>query len=188
MPQKGKKRRRGRPSNPEAKRHQTTRAGRRGEDARDRGTTLLRRHKRQVLAGREDLPMDGAAVLYAHQHLDGLQYDVLGQISRWLQVWALALGCRDGSPAHRWRALLAAATTEGGGPWSGPTPPGAEVARRQLARLGRALNGSHQLVLQLAENQLPQIVERVIAGRLTPFDRVALEALRKGLDQFAGRR
>lgn len=186
MARKKTGRRRGRPPNSNARRRQTTRAGRRGEDTRDRGSTALRQRKHRVLAGREDLELSGAAVLLAHDQIDRQQYDTLGLITGWLQRTARAWGCRDGSPAAWWRAILAAASI---GRQSGiETPPGADAARRQLAKLAHHLNGSHDLVLALAERQLPPLVARVVEHRLTPADLRQLEQLRWGLDRFSGRR
>lgn len=186
-PSMARKKRRGRPANPHARRRQTTRAGRRGENTQDRGSTALRQRKHRLLAGREDLELSGAAVLLAHDQIDRQQYDTLGLITDWLQRSARAWGCHDGSPAGRWRAILAAAST---GRQSGSitVPPGADAARRQLDKLVRHLNGSHDLVLALADQGLPPLVARVIEHRLTQADRLQLEQLRWGLDRFSGRR
>ena len=56
-------------------------------------------------------------------------------------------------------------------------------ARRQLERICRRLDGSRDLVLELAAEQgLPAICVRAAEQRLTPRDLVQLELLRKGLD------
>jgi hypothetical protein len=85
--------RRGRPHKANAKRRQTTVAGRRGEP--DTGTTELRRRKRRA-TGREDLELTGAGVLFGHDLLDRQQFDTLGMITRLLQRLAVAWGGTDG--------------------------------------------------------------------------------------------
>jgi hypothetical protein len=79
-----------------------------------------------------------------------------------------------------WAAIVAAASR---------TPPGAPViigdygARDTLARICRRLDGSRDLVLELAaEGPMPPICVRAVEHRLTPRDLVQLELLRKGLD------
>lgn len=66
----------------------------------------------------------------------------------------------------------------------------ADLARRRLGRVLRQLNGSTDLVLSIAMNEITPLLERVVAERLTLEDRVALEALRIGLDSLVtgGRR
>jgi len=73
-------RRRGRPRLTHAKRRTTTRIGRRtGFDPVDTGTLELRQRKRRA-TGREDLPIDGAAVVFGHGQVDREQFDKLGLI------------------------------------------------------------------------------------------------------------
>jgi len=84
---------RGRPRRVNAKRRQTTVAGRRGEA--DTGTEELRRRKRRV-TGREDLELTGAAVLFGHDLLDRQQFDTLGMITGLLQRLAVAWGGTGG--------------------------------------------------------------------------------------------
>jgi len=105
-------RRRGRPYNPNARRHQTTRAGRRGEV--DRGSPRLRARK-LALTTREDVEMTPAGILYGHGHLDNAQYSALGWVTALLRRIARSFG-RDASPAGVWAAIVAAASR---------TPPGA---------------------------------------------------------------
>src|SRR5215471_2835274 len=92
------RRRRGRPYNPNARRHQTTRAGRRGEV--DRGSERLRSNKR-LLTGREDLPLDPAGVLLGRELIDHQQYSTLALVTDWLQREARARGGKDGSVRNR---------------------------------------------------------------------------------------
>jgi hypothetical protein len=69
--------------------------GGRGPDL-DRGSEALQERKRRV-TGREDLPLDGAAVLYGHDRLDRQRFDTLGMITELLQPVARAWGGKDGS-------------------------------------------------------------------------------------------
>ena len=92
---------------------------------------------------------------------------------------------RDASPAGVWAAILAAASR---------TPPGALPiigdygARDTLARICKRLDGSRDLVLQLAEEgPMPPICVRAAERRLTHGDEGALTRLRDGLDRIAGR-
>jgi hypothetical protein len=61
-------------------------------------------------------------------------------------------------------------------------------ARRRLARALRRLDGSRDLVIQLAEGRAPPLVLHVVENRITPKDEVELDRLRRGLDRIAGRR
>ena len=159
-----------------ARRRQTTRAGRRGPD--DRGSLLLRAKKRAA-TGREDVEMTPAGVLYGHGYLDNAQYSALGWVTQLLQRISRSFG-RGAAPAGLWSAILGALTK---------TTPGIEQivgdqgARSALERTLRRLDGSRDPVLQLAaEGGLPAICIRAAEHRLTPRDTVQLELLRKGLD------
>jgi hypothetical protein len=103
----------GRARKANAKHRQTTRAGRGPEP--DRGSERLRERKRRV-TGREDLPLDGAAVLYGHDRLDRQQFDTLGMITELLQRIARAWGRKDGSVTGVWMAVLGAMTATGFAP------------------------------------------------------------------------
>jgi hypothetical protein len=178
-----RKARRGRPRKPDAlsKRRATTTAGRRPEV--DTGSALLRARKRAV-TGREDLELDGASVLLGHDLLDRQQYDTLGVVTEMLQRVTRAWGGRDGNLNGLWEAITGALT----GTSFAPNPVGdggwslADGARRRLQRMCRRLDGSKDLVLDLATGGIPEIVMRVIDRRLTVADAAALERLRKGLD------
>ena len=77
-------------------------------------------------------------------------------------------------------AMLGAATS---GRPGFPPPSGDAGARDRLARICRQLDGSRELVLELAaEQRLPPICVRAAESRLTQRDGVQLELLRKGLD------
>jgi hypothetical protein len=172
----GPHRKRGRTFNPNSRRNQTTRAGRRGEI--DRGAPRLRARK-FALTMREDVELTGPGILFGHELLDRCQYDTLGYVTLLLRRIARSFG-RDANPGGVWAALLAAASR---------TPPGAPViigdygARDRLARICRRLDGSRDLVLELAEEgPMPSICVRAAEHRLTPRDAVRLELLRKELD------
>jgi len=171
MARKKTGRRRGRPYNPNARRHQTTRAGRRGEI--DRGSERLRAKKRAATS-REDIELTAPGVLYGHGHLDRFQYDALAFVTELLRRISRSFG-RDASPAGVWAAIIAAASR------TAPSMPpiiGDYGARDALARICRQLDGSRDLVLALAEERrLPAIVLRAVEQRLTPGDLARLELL-----------
>jgi hypothetical protein len=155
----------------------------------DTGSTLLRARKRAA-TGHEDLEVDGAAVLFGRGLLDRAQYDTLGTVTELLQRVARAWGGRDGNLDGLWGAITAALTSTsfapapvGEGGWSL-----ADGARRRLRRVCRSLDGSRDLVIELAEGKVPEIVVNVIERRLTAVDAVALERLRQGLDDIGGER
>src|SRR4029077_6836445 len=106
---------RGRPRRANAKRRQTTVAGRSGEA--DTGMEELRRRKRRV-TGREDLELTGAAVLFGHDLLDRRQFDTLGMITGLLQRLAVAwggIGCVSGL----WLSITGALVRTGYAPMPG---------------------------------------------------------------------
>jgi hypothetical protein len=179
-------RKRGRPRQANAKRRQTTVAGRRG--APDSGTAELRRRKRRV-TGREDLELTGAAVLFGHDLLDRQQFDALGVVTALLQQAARGWGGRDGSVSGLWEAITGALVRAE----FAPTPVGdggfglADGARRWLAQLVRALDGSRDLVIDLAEGRVPPLVLHVLERPLDHEDEYALDRLRTGLDHIAAR-
>jgi hypothetical protein len=142
------------------------------------------RAKKRVATSREDVEMTPAGVLYGFGHLDNAQYSALGWVTQLLRRIARSFG-RDASPSGVWAALLAAASR---------TPPSALPiigdygARDTLARICRRLDGSRDLVLELAEEgPMPPICVRVAEHRLTYEDEGALTRLRDGLDRISGR-
>jgi hypothetical protein len=169
----------GRKFDPHAKRRFTSRFGRKyGYEPADRGSAELRRKKRTA-TGREDVEMTPAGILYGHGYLHNSQYSALGYVTLTLQTIARSFG-RGTSPAGLWSAILGALTR---------TTPGIEEivgdqgSRNALERICRRLDGSRDLVLELAaEDTLPPICIRASERRLTPRDLVQLELLRKGLD------
>jgi hypothetical protein len=64
----------------------------------------------------------------------------------------------------------------------------ADAARRRLARALSQLDGSRRLVIDLAENRVPDLVVHVINRKLTGEDEAELAKLRLGLDRIGGRR
>jgi hypothetical protein len=178
--------RRGRPKKADAKRRRTTVAGRRPEV--DQGTTQLRSRKRRIAAGREDLEINGVSVLFAYDHLNRHQFDTLAEITLWLETMARAWGGLGGVTGL-WYAITGAAV-----------PPGfvrrgdaglaglADQARQRLQRVCPQLDGSWDLVIELASGAVPSIVLRVLDRSLTTADAAALERLRRGLDDIGGAR
>jgi hypothetical protein len=176
-------RHRGRPRVAHAKRHTTTREGRRtGQDPIDGGSPWLMRRKVRVANGRTDLPLDGGAVLFAHDLIDREQFDRLGEVTRWLQATARAWGGRDGSVSGLWSSIIAAATRMGSA--VAAVPAGADAARFRLVRALSRLDGSRDLVVELAEGRVPPVVVHVLEGTLTAGDYAQLARLRVGLDRM----
>jgi hypothetical protein len=133
---KARRDRRGRPRNALAKRRQTTLAGRRGEVVIDHGTEELQRQRR-LATTRADLPNDLLGVLYGHGVLEGPEYAAGRDLGELVRLVRLGYGLTEASPAGAWRNILTAA--HAGGQVSNAAYPGAERARRVLARLRREL-------------------------------------------------
>jgi hypothetical protein len=139
----------------------------------------LLRARKLAATSRDDVELTPAGILHGHGHLDRYEYDTLGRVTGLLQRIARSFG-RGMSPAGIWNAVLGALirTTPGFEPIIGD-----HGARRQLERICRRLDGSKDLVIELAsEGPLPPICLRALERRLTPRDLVQLELLRKGLD------
>jgi hypothetical protein len=177
---------RGRPSHAHAKRRFTTRHGRKyGIERLDLGTDQLRIPK-LLLTGREDLPLDGASILYAREQLDRSQYDTWALISRQLvrltRGWGGYGGC-----GGLWAARTSATTITRSAPAPGAIDQrmrAAEYARERLAQACECPDGSRALVIALAEGDAPPIVRRLVERRLTIGDSATLEKLRQGLDRI----
>jgi hypothetical protein len=169
---------RGRKFDPNARRHRTDRAGRRGEV--DLGAPRLRQRKLLIL-GRADLELTPASTLFALGHLNNLQFSKVGAVTMLLHRIARACG-KHYSVSGLWAAIIACG--------SRPTsflPPviGDANARSALSRICHKLNGSRSLILQLAEErEIPGIVVRAIGRRLTERDALELERLRADLDDL----
>ena len=125
-------------------------------------------------------------MLLGHQLIDAQQYSALTLVTLWLQRIARAWGGKDGSCAGLWMALLGASTATGNPVI--PVPLGADKARYQLTRALRRLDGSRDLVIELAEGRCPPLITHVLEGRITGADECALDLLRTGLDAIGGRR
>jgi hypothetical protein len=169
----------GRRYDPHAKRRFTTRFGRKyGYERPDLGSERLRA-KKLAATGREDVELTPAGILYGHGHLDRHQYDALGHVTELLQCVARAMG-RGVTVNGLWLAIVAAGSKAA----SASLPLAGDLgARRQLDRICRRLDGSRELVLELAqEGPLPPICARAAGRLLTPRDLVQLELLRQGLD------
>jgi hypothetical protein len=178
--------RRGRPRKANAKRRTATTAAAR-VPALDQGTAELRRRKMQATT-RPDLEVNGAAVLFGHEHLDRAQYDTLGMVTELLQRVARGWGALGGVTGL-WYAILSAAVPTGFARPENAIASGlADSARRRLVRLCRELDGSRALVLDLAEGRVPPVVFHVLERRLDHDDVEALDRLRTGLDHIAARR
>jgi hypothetical protein len=174
--------RRGRPRKVDAKRRATTLAGRAPD--RDDGTTELRRRKTQATT-RTDLEINGAGVLFGRGLLTPEQYDVLATITLWLQ--RLARGWAGGGVTGLWHSILGAAVPTGFVRPQNVIASGlADSARRQLDRALHSLDGSRDLVIELAEGRTPDIVVRILDRSLTEADAMALERLRASLDDIGG--
>jgi hypothetical protein len=127
-------------------------------------------------------------VLFAHDHLDRAQFDTLGTITEMLQRMARAWG-GIGGVTGLWFAITGAAVPTGFVRRENEMLSGlSDQARRRLQRACRGLDGSKMLVIELAEGRAPPIVLRVLDRRLTVADAVALERLRRGLDDIGGER
>lgn len=172
---------RGRPRKHNARRRETTRAGRRGEPTVDRGSPELRR-RRALATGDAELPADALGILLGHRKIDTAQYGAGREIGELLTTARRAFGGE--TPGNVWHRLMA-----------GPPSPGisdavmaaAGRAWRILSRLRRILGEPvAELVFAVAEGQMLPAVAAIAAGRrLTPADRTALRVVRDGLDRIA---
>lgn len=125
-----KSRRRRRHRNPEARRYQTTRAGRRGE--RDLGTPELQARRKRA-TGHTSLPCDPLAVLFGRELLSQLQYQAGRDLASLLETVRGITGSVEGP----WLQILAGGLVSGGN--SSDIAPAIERAWRSLARLRAAV-------------------------------------------------
>jgi hypothetical protein len=170
--------RRGRKPNPNARRRQTTRAGRRGEV--DLGSDALRYWKMR-LTGRPDLELVPSAVLYGRDLINAEQFDKLGWLCLLLRRISAACG-RGFTVGGLWASLLAAGSR--GTSFQLPLL-GDQNARMQLSVACRSMNGSRELIIGLAEGiEVPGLVLRAVERQLTAEDMQVLEQLRADLDAF----
>jgi hypothetical protein len=180
-------RKRGRPRHANAKRRATTRAGRKtGHDPVDRGAPLLRQKKLQLF-GRDDIEMTGSGTLLARGLIDRYQFDYLGLLTFWLARLARNLGPKPVAVGTLWQVLVNGMISP---TLTIPVSVGddANKALTRLDRMIRQLDGSRELVLQLAEGRTPPLIAHVLEGRITGADERALDRLRQGLDAIGGRR
>jgi len=131
---KARRDRRGRPRKANAKRRATTLAER--APFLDRGTPELR-HRRLAATGDSDLPDDLLGILYGHGVIDPEQYTASREFAALVRLVRLGFGLTEASPAGAWRNILTAAHS--GQVLADFAVPGAERARRALARFRRAL-------------------------------------------------
>jgi hypothetical protein len=172
----GPHRKRGRPYNPNSRRNQTDRAGRRGEI--DNGAPRLRARK-LALTTRDDVEMTGPGILYGRGHLDNAQYSTLGHVTRLLQHVSRSMG-RGASVNGLWLAIVAAGSRNA--TYTLPLT-GDHGARRLLSRICRELDGCRSLVIEFAEERaVSPLVIRAVENRLDRHDLDMLEKLRRGLD------
>ena len=185
MARKKPVRKRGRPRKEHAKSRCTTREGRRtGRDPIVEGAPGLLARRRRVARGRTDLEINAASVLFGHDLINRAQFDRLGEVTRWLRTMARAWGGHDGSVGGLWSAILAVFSARRS---TDVTPAGVDGTRLRLARALGRLDGSRELVVQLAEGRIPPLVVHVLDDRLTSSDRNAIERLRFGLDRIQGK-
>lgn len=144
-------RRRRRKSNPDARRRQTTRAGRAG--IIDRGPERLR-ELRLLATGSQDLPVDPLAILLGRDLLGEAAYNAGRDIGELLSIVARSFGAGF---ATTWRAILAGGAIHGSRfePLSGP----GERALRILARYS----------LKIGDPGIAALVFAVCAGEFYPF-------------------
>jgi hypothetical protein len=172
----GPHRKRGRPYNPNSRRNQTDRAGRRGEI--DHGSPRLRARK-LALTGRADVELTAAGALFGRGLIDDLQYSRLGYVTGLLQQVSRAMG-RGASVNGLWLAIVAAGSRNATYTLS---LTGDHGARRLLSRICRQLDGCRSLVIEFAEEQtMSPLVIRAVENRLDRHDLDMLEKLRRGLD------
>jgi hypothetical protein len=148
---KARRDRRGRPRKVDAKRRATTVAGR--ASAPDYGTEELRRHRLDI-TGSTDLPADVLGALHGRGILDRAEYATGIEFAALVALVRRALGLNEASAAGTWRNILSA--TPGGHAAVDAHYPGAERARRALARFRRALGASlWRAIADAADNVWP---------------------------------
>jgi hypothetical protein len=120
---------RGRKRKPNARRRETTRAGRAG--ITDPGSRLLRQ-QRYLLTGDPDLPVDPLGVLLGRGRIDAVQYHAGRDLQELLETIRTGLYGNPGSVQGSWLAILAGGAIRG--PASNIAGP-ALWALRNLARI-----------------------------------------------------
>jgi hypothetical protein len=129
---------------------------------------------------------DAAGVLFGRGLLTPEQYDGLSTVTLWLQRLARGWGGLGGVTGL-WFSILGAAVPTGfARPHNAIASGLADSARQQLDQALRRLDGSRDLVVDIAEGRVPEIVVHVLERRLTAADVMALERLRGGPDDIGG--
>lgn len=175
-----KKRRRGRPPQPSAKRRTTTRQGRAtGFDPVETPTDQLR-EKRLAMTGRTDLPHDEPlAVLYGHGLISTEQYNTGRDIAE-----LIALLERGGIVATVWQRILG--RPSGGAADYAPLSLAAERAARLLNRLLTRLAPAEAQLFRICGGCWTPLTLRVALGfTLRRNERQELAVVCAGLDRIA---
>jgi hypothetical protein len=168
---------RGRKFDPNARRHRTDRAGRRGEV--DLGSQFLLARK-LALTSRADCELNAVGALYGRGLLSNEQFSRLGWIAQSLRHIARACG-RGFAVEGIWRGIVAAGSRTS----FLPSLAGDQGARRQLTAACRELNGCRNLVLALAgEIEFPPLVVRLLRHEATADDMAQLDAMKTALDDL----
>jgi hypothetical protein len=126
-------RRAGRPRTLNAKRRETTVAGRTPET--DPGTAELRRHRIAATTSAE-LPNDLFGILLGRQWISTVEYRTSCEFADLVRTVHRSLGLTEASPAGTWRNILAASQVNG---VTFTNSNAAERARRALVRFQRDL-------------------------------------------------
>jgi hypothetical protein len=171
--------RRRRAKNPEAKRNQSTRAGRR--DGPDRGVAKVRR-ERLLATGSESLPVDPLGVLLGRGMIDLGAYNAGRDIGELLETVRIGLVGNAGSVQGSWLAILTGGAIRG---QAASVSSAAEHALRKIAKIRQAIGNA----------ETAGVVFAVCGGSWEPFvltillDRKnfghGLKLLRAGLDRVA---
>jgi hypothetical protein len=166
--------RRGRPRKANAKRRQTTTAGRRAPD--DHGSPELAARKRRVANGSAE-PVelrDVSGILCAHHLIEAEELATLRLLAQWLRALALAHHIGQAPPGGLWSALTSGAGFTG---WFVPPAGSARGADRAAFRLAELFQHFAEL---RALDQLA-LVLRVALAEGYPADQEALAELRAGV-------
>lgn len=176
----------GRPADPNARRRQTTRAGRKGQPYVDFGTAEARA-RRLLATGLESLPVDPLAILLGRGHIDNRQYAAGRDLGEQLALVRAGLGVVGDGTQSAWSRILAG----GGGGGGKSEPPSIERAWRLLARLRRRIGSERTaaLTFAIADGEWTPlgypIIQAILAGRLDSSLRAVVALVQHGLDRVA---
>jgi hypothetical protein len=130
-------RHRGRKSNPNAKRRQTTRAGRRADpDA----VVQLAKRRRARLTLRADLEPTPLGVLLGRNVISRQQYDAALYYAALVAIWRKAFGLSDGSVEPMYRRFLAGQVDGNTGAGDATVRTVADLAAREISRFDSLLS------------------------------------------------